>query len=634
MIKKINSLSDRVTYLCISLFCVILYGNTIFHEYTQDDAIVIYDNMYTQQGIKGIPGLLTKDTFFGFFKTEGKAKLVSGGRYRPLTPILFALELQLFGKKPMIGHIMNVFWYCLLCIFLFKVLYLILDQIPEIRYPKALAFAACILFASHPVHTEVVANIKGRDEIVALFGSVFSLYLVLKQPQKRFSLRSFLIAFVFFLACMSKENAITFLGIIPLTLVLFWRKSIKESIILTLPAFSGFIGFIICRTLVLGLDFGGAPIELMNNPFIKYMDGTYVPFTGEEKISTIAVTLLKYLQLLIFPIQLTHDYYPRHIDIYTLKELKPILGIVINLSLILMGMVILKKEKILGFGILFYYITGSVVSNIFFPVGTNMSERFLFMPSVGFSLVAAYLLYKILPQKKGLYPSIILIICLLFSWKTIHRNKVWVNDYTLFTTDVHNSPNSAKVLNAAGGASIAEATKMEDGDQKQSLLNNAITYLKRAVGIHPKYKNAYLLLGNAYYYTGQLDLAITSYEKALNIDPDYKEAAKNLGVTLRDAGRKAGEIDKDIAKSINYLDKSIFFNPTDGETYRLLGVANGIAGNHQKAIENFKKVVDLNPNNAAALLNLSRAYTHIKDLDNANKYRSQALSLDPNILKK
>ncbi|MBV6652333.1 MAG: hypothetical protein KI786_01165, partial [Mameliella sp.] len=71
----------------------LLYANTLGHDYALDDAIVIYDNMFVKDGISGIPGILSKDTFYGFFKEEGKAALVAGGRYRPFSLILFAIEV-------------------------------------------------------------------------------------------------------------------------------------------------------------------------------------------------------------------------------------------------------------------------------------------------------------------------------------------------------------------------------------------------------------------------------------------------------------------------------------------------------------------------------------------------------------
>ena len=93
-------------------FSFLLYANTLTHGFVQDDAIVITDNMFTSKGVDGIPGILSKDTFFGFFKVEGKENLVSGGRYRPLTLVLFALLYQLVGNNP--------FWFHLVTVLLFR----------------------------------------------------------------------------------------------------------------------------------------------------------------------------------------------------------------------------------------------------------------------------------------------------------------------------------------------------------------------------------------------------------------------------------------------------------------------------------------------------------------------------------
>ena len=149
---------------------ILLYANTLGHNYTQDDAIVIYDNMFTQEGFAGIPGLLSNDTFYGFFKEEGKANLVSGGRYRPLTPIMFAVEWALFGRSPFIGHLINVLSYAFLALILYLTLSQVMNKgrVPEL---SLFIFLITLFYVSHPLHTEVVANIKGRDEIISMIGS-------------------------------------------------------------------------------------------------------------------------------------------------------------------------------------------------------------------------------------------------------------------------------------------------------------------------------------------------------------------------------------------------------------------------------------------------------------------------------
>lgn len=616
----------------ILLACFLLYGNTIWHEYTQDDAIVIYDNMYTSQGIKGIPGLLKHDTFYGFFKEKNKDKLVSGGRYRPLTPVMFAIEVELFDDQKKWGHIFNILWYSLLGFVLFVLMVKITDKL-KIPNHKLLAIAITLLYLAHPVHTEVVANIKGRDEIMSMLGCLTSLAILMSDRlSKAVSFITIMVCAL--LAALSKENTVTFLAIIPLALYFFKGYNPLKALSSTLPFFIGVAIFIGIRTYILGLDLGGTPMELMNNPFLKIEDGAYVSFSFSERMATIFYTLLQYIRLLIFPLTLTHDYYPRHIDMMTFGDLEVLLSLALYLSMLVVALWSLKKYKIIAFAILFYLATLSIVSNIVFPIGTNMSERFLFMPSLGFCILLGYSIFVISRKSKPLFVSIIAVIFILYSIKTIDRNRVWKDDYTLFTTDVKTSKNSAKVLNAAGGTMTDRAAKMEDGSEKKALLDQAIIYLNKASQIHPNYAGPYMIKGNAHYFNNQLEEAIGSYNKALQVNPGMKDAAKNLAIALRDAGRLAGEKERNLEKSIKYLTQSIQLSDTDPETHRLLGVAYGIAGQHQKAVEYFHNVVRLNPENASAALNLSNAYLYLQDTDNARLYKEKALQLDPSILNK
>ena len=161
-----NWLTDtRLHKWLIFAFAFLLYANTLTHEYTQDDAIVIYDNMFTTKGFEGIPGILQYDTFYGFFKTEGKAKLVAGGRYRPLSLVMFAAEVGLFGQSPFVGHLVSVLLYGLLGVVLYLVLLKLFSYRETVPYPAMIAFITTLLFVAHPVHTEVVANIKGLSLI-------------------------------------------------------------------------------------------------------------------------------------------------------------------------------------------------------------------------------------------------------------------------------------------------------------------------------------------------------------------------------------------------------------------------------------------------------------------------------------
>jgi hypothetical protein len=172
--------SPQQTHLMVLLgLSILLYANTLSHDFALDDAIVITDNMHVQKGWAGLMDIFNKDTFHGFFKTD-KQGLLEGGRYRPFTLAMFAVELSIFGKSPFWGHLFNLLWYALTGI----VLYLLSTGLFAYRWNKTLsawlAFAVALIFIAHPLHTEAVANIKGRDEIMALLGCLGALYFSLR----------------------------------------------------------------------------------------------------------------------------------------------------------------------------------------------------------------------------------------------------------------------------------------------------------------------------------------------------------------------------------------------------------------------------------------------------------------------
>lgn len=645
--------NTKLHCLLIFLFSALLYVNTIGHDYALDDAIVIYDNEFTTQGVAGIDELFKYDTFRGFFKEEGKANLVSGGRYRPFTPAMFALEVSLFGQSPLIGHLGNIILYGILCV----VLYLVLLQLfrEKVSEKKAffVALTASLLFAAHPVHTEVVANIKGRDEIMTLLGSLAALYFSLRAWKEGKMLWTILAALCFFIGLLSKENAITFVGIVPLAFWVFTKASVKDIALAVVP-------YLIIAGIFLGLRANALappegmtaaeieqiinrPKDLMNDPFQKLVGNKYEPLTFNEKNATIFVTLGEYLRLLFVPVNLTHDYYPRHIEVYNFGNISAILSLLIYLVIGVLGAILSLKRNVWGFILLFYLATLSIVSNLFFAIGTNMAERFLFLPSISFALALALFAWYIAEKfvaKRALKSFTDLripffaigAITLIFSVMTIARNPAWKDNFTLFTTDVKVSKNSAKLQNSVGGELIAQSRKPAYAAKAVQMQTEAVSHLKEAIRIHPGYKNAYLLMGNAYNYLQKYEEAVEAYNNALRLDPNYEEAENNLAITYREGGKYFGEKQGNIQKSLKFLNESLRRQPSDYETVRLLGVAYGQSGNNQKAIEFFTKATQIEPQNAGAWYDLGTAYYFIGNEEKRQEYHAKALQLDPKYL--
>ena len=618
---SLSSYSYSKLYLILFAFSFLLYANTLNHEYTQDDAIVITQNEFTNQGISGIPKILGNDTFLGFFKSEEKLNLVSGGRYRPLSLILFSVEVQLFGLNPFYGHLINVILYALLVLMIFKSLNLVLNyaQLYDDATNKSLSFLIALAYSAHPVHTEVVANIKGGDEILAMLFSMISFYYSWKFLISSKTKDVLVALFALFLGLLSKENSISFVFIIPMSMLLFSDFSFKEitrkASLLLIPA----VAFVLIRMNIVKSALSEVPNELMNNPFLKIVNGQYIHYNFSEKLASIIYTFGEYLRLLLFPHTLTHDYYPMQVGLKSWGNPEVILTIMVIATLLYLVFSKRKKWPLFTFSILYFAASIFLMSNLMFPVGTNMNERFLFMPSLGFSILTVLGFYKLYTKgNKNVAIAIFTILIILYSAKTISRNRVWHDDYTLFTTDVEVSTNSAKCQNAAGGAIL---DKMDKNDQ--NIINSeslrAEGHLKKAVEIHPNYAAAHLLLGNALLYQGKHQEAIIEYETTLQLQPNNRDASSNLALAYRDYGKYLGEKKSDFSGAQNMLLKSYAMNPDDAETVRLLGVAYGVQNNHNKAVEYFEKLVKMQPNSQGAYKNLRNAYMGLGDEVNVNR---------------
>lgn len=631
----------------------LLYANTLSYEYTLDDAIVITDNMYTQEGLAGIPGILKYDTFKGFFKTEGKDKLVSGGRYRPLSVITFALEWALFAKpkkdangvilkdksgndlyegSPFMGHLINIVLFALTCLLLYNTLkYLLtISNLPQAATP--VAFVAALLFTVHPIHTEAVANIKGRDEIMALLGAVGALFLTLRAVDKNKMTDAIWASVVLFMGMLSKENTITFLGIIPLALYFTSRTSIGAWAGKTYPLVAAVVAFLVVRGSILGWSLGEEPMELMNNPFVKLEGSQYVPFDFGEKLATIIYTLGLYVWLILFPHPLTHDYYPRHVEIMSFSSPYVLLSLLLYAGMIGYAIYGLKKKSIDAFGLWWYLLSLSIVSNLVFPVGTNMSERFVFMPSAGIMLALSWWWYKALyaPGKSAAAWALVALLAIPYSIKTILRNGAWKDNYTLFTTDVQVSGRSAKLLNAVAGESTRMARNITDTAASRIEFTKIKNWLNTALQIHPTYENAWLQLGNTEVYLGNYEQGIAHYRKVLQMDPEDKDARNNLGIALMVAGKRAGETNQ-LGKALSYLLEARQYKQNDYELWRLLGISYSMSRQHSEAIAAFGEACKIQPNLADAWWNLANAYYFAGQIPKSEEFRKKAMALDPTV---
>jgi protein O-mannosyl-transferase len=604
----------RLLILAAGLAC---YGNTISHDYAYDDAVVITENQFTQQGIAGIAGIFKHNTFAGSYEN-----VPTLARYRPLSLATFAIERELFGPSPHASHFDNVWLFALTALVLYLLLAKLFATQAEPTACFDLPFVAALLFAVHPIHTEVVANIKGRDEILVLAGALSATLFVLEYLDSH-KLRNLLLAFVCFLvALFSKENAVTFLAVVPLTVFYYQRRKRVDYVWSLLPLLVASACFLVVRRSVLGPPGAPPPADILTDPF-AYADLS-------QRLATVGYTLGGYLKLLCFPHPLTIDYYPFHIRLADWGSGKVWLALAAHVGLAVYAAWGLRRRSLVAYGILFYLITLSVVSNLPFSLGTFMSERFLFVPSVGFAIVMGRLLTHRALAPLRYRPVIVLALALACAGKTCSRNAVWKDDFTLFTTDVATSADSIKANLAAALTYLLESHKSSLGAEYRA---KGLAHAQRAVALYranvdlthvkaTSYVQALMLLGNAYAENGMLEDALRCYRDSFATAPN-RAALEHLVET---AINQSSDVDfkiRSYADFVQLAPDSFSFN------YHLGLLYGRDKQDLPMSIVHFRRAVDLEPHHVGALRGLAHAYTLSRNFDQAALCFEQLVGQDP-----
>jgi tetratricopeptide (TPR) repeat protein len=472
---------------------------------------------------------------------------------------------------------------CALYVFLSKVVF---------KKQKLLALIVCLLFVAHPLHTEVVANVKSRDEILSFLFMILTLYLVHSYASKQTLIKLVLSLLCFFCALLSKEYAVLLLVFVPMSLHLFSDKPIHIKNYIGL--FSGMlILFGIYYFLRSGVAVSGAASiqdkELLNNP--------YLLATKSQALATKIFVLLKYLLLCLFPIKLSSDYGYNSIPYKSFGDISVWISIVMFISMIIGGAIALMKKNWIAFALAFYVLTLLLVTNLIFNVGATIGERLAFHASLGYCMILGAAILWLTKNKGSLAFVITLPILLLYSIKTVSRNSDWKNNTTLSLADVKTMPESA-LLN--GNASLAYLDLSElpanKADEK-ILIKKAVEYGSKAVQIHPGMGSAYINVGLAYAKLDQFDSSLYMFNKAFVIYPNHPN--------------KKGCYD--------FLADAIYRK----------GNSLGAQQKWAEGIALFNKAISLNPNNARYWYDLGGYYYNEKDLTKAKQAWLRAYQLAP-----
>ena len=489
----------------------LIYGNTLRNEFTMDDQIYIVTN----------PQVL-HPSLRGLFAPHKISNVV-----RPVTFATFALNWHLGGSHTVGFHLFNLMLHAGVTLLLLAVLQALLGASPP---AKAVAFAAALVFAVHPLHAEAVASISGRAELLAA-GFVFAAWVLHLEDQQIPALVCFI------LALLSKESAVVFL---PLLLVGDYARG-KWKPVLRYALFAGvtllYLGIL---WKVQGRRFGQITISQLDNPL------AVIP--AHWRILNALRVAWKYVGLHVYPAKLSCDYSFNAIPIYldwrhTLPALLAALAVA---SAWIWALWKRHSGLILAGGI--YLVSFAVTANILMPTGTIMGERLAYLPSAGFCLLVALGWNWLQSRQRIVALAALTALIAAFGMRTMVRNRDWVDNLNLYSAGVRVSPGSAKMH-----ADLADEYM---GAEDREI---AATEFQTALNIYPEYPDALANYGLLEAWRGNDQAAGRMMERAFYMshrdNPNYDFMAVNYAGLLMQSGHMDGALavlNREITESPSY----------------------------------------------------------------------------------
>jgi len=633
------------------IVCAALFAGTLGNEVVSDDRVILLEDPRVRWG--QFLRLLTGNYWY----KQGADLL-----YRPLVMVSYAANWAVSGEF-WTFRVVNIALHAGVCIALYRFMLAVFGS-------GWAAGAGSLLFAVHPVHTETLNLIVGRADLaVALCMLTAALFSwrdagngACSRPRQvgedasaragggRW--RPALAAGLFGVAILCKENAVTLIGLVAaLDAYRWWRPELRPArdgrrrwwlgrlLRWYLPMLAVLGLYLAARWAVLGrLSRDPGEINVVDNP-IAHPEYGLGPADSAwlARWATPLVTFAKAVDLTIWPVRLCHDYSLAAIE--TVKRLGDprLAGAMLRVAFVLVAA--LACFRWLPGGVLAiatWLVTYSIVSNVPIVIGTIFAERLLYVPSIGFCMLAGLLLAaavarwrtwqrpradwpwrrRVLGDPGGLVAAVWLVVFVVgvawFGWLTVRRNRLWRTSGALVEHDFAIQPRSCRLLGAM--ARIRAGRGDPDG---------ALELCKRALKIAPRFSRTWWTAAYAYRQKGINDEAFNCVRNALLLGAGGNPAAVGLAAELYvERG--------DYATAIRLLEKLLQYQPTSWEAQNnlasyLIEAKPPELRDPERALEHARMARKLNPHGAAPLETLVAVLVALGRREEALRTLTQAL---------
>ncbi len=590
-----------------------IYANTISGPLLYDDINAIVRNAWVHQGDPA--AILANPSWWSAGHGHG---------WRPMTTLTFAANYAAHGLAPAGYHAVNVALHAAVSV-------LMLSVFATLGVPVVTAVIAALLFAAHPVHTEAVASVVGRAELLtaAAFFLAWRLFLAADRRlvvggarRTQASLYDALGCVVYFFGLLAKENTLALLPTLAVADILYGRSpsvpspsaQATQSIAATrrLPlrryaaVFVVTLVFVACRAAVLA---GRSPgIDVLDNPLVALPLGTRL-------LTTVKVVAL-YGWRLIFPLSLAADYsFDQITAVRSVVDPLVLAGLAVIVGVPILAWRARRGAPEIALGAVLMMASFALVSNLVVPIGTIMAERLLYLPSAGYSLVLAAALVhgatRLAARAAGrsmvadaralrIAAGLAAVILAGYALRTWTRNVVWTDPLRFFTTMVDDAPRSARSHRELGGI-LAEQRRFDDARRE----------FDRSLAIKPGDAATLYNLGNVQLQAGRLDDAVESYRAALAAKPDFASAMVNLG--------NAESMRGDQQSALAWMRKAVDLTPPSELASLRMNIANTLfrTGAREDARAEYRAALALAPDAPDILVNYGAFLYSGGELDEA-----------------
>ncbi len=440
---NLELLNPKRLYFVVGGSAALVYVGSLWNRFALDDLYIVVLN----------PLVHAPSGIWRAFGASYWAGNINTTVYRPFAVATYALD-WIVGAAPWF-HLVNVAWHVAATI--------LVAALARRWAGDAAALIAGVLFAVHPVHVEAVANVVGRNELMAATFVLLAVYGALEREQPFWSSVAF--------ACglLSKENAV----VTPALIAFAWLLRLRP-----LPAPRRLAWFIATWAIV-----GTGYLALRYLVFRSYGVGIVAVapvFNGVSPLGvrlTAVAALSDVARLLLFPLHLQADYSPtERTAVTSLVDIRFLLGMLVIAVWVALLVLAWKRQRVLeAYGLGWIAIAYSPVANVLFPIGVLMAERTLYLPSAGLALAVGGALGYLKGKPLAIVAAAIVV---LGGVRTSLRVPVWRDNLHATASLVDDAPQSYRTYDLAGWqllwarqtdkalASFLHATELYQHDQR------------------------------------------------------------------------------------------------------------------------------------------------------------------------